>query len=434
MEDLKAGSPFVSKFLGGVVAQGLLSATNFLIKIWLARETAKGDFGLFVVSFSTIMVFEQIHNALVNTPLIVLYREKEGPDRDDFISNMATGQYFLVLPLVALFALAGLLFSLATGDLSRTLWVYPLVFVIPVYWMREFPRVLNFLQFRIKKILLMDLVVLFCIGSGLSLLSLYDALSGVRAVMVLGGSYLFSGIAGHLLTRFRYRLDFERVKRTFRETWQYSRWSLIGIVASSLQMSGYVYIVSLIQGLSITADMSAARTFLMPYVLFIASSQRIFLVKAAQLRTHGNEKSYLRFILLFGLLFLGIWSVYVPLLFLFQDRLILLVYTEKYSNINRYFIYWAFLSLVTAFRFVMSYSLQAFKDFKNLALYGCISAGTTVTLVVVLMYLIGPAGALLGLIGGELVLLFLSGPRLLSVLKVRAVQGMAVDFVQESST
>jgi O-antigen/teichoic acid export membrane protein len=263
----------------------------------------------------------------------------------------------------------------------------------------------------------MDAVVIVSIGAGLYALHAWNALSGTRAVLALGVAYTVSAVVGHLITDFRYTVDWVKLRRTFQETWTYSRWALVGVVAAAVQSSGYVYVVSLVQDLTITADVSAARTLMMPYLLLVSSSQRIFLSKASQIRSTHGESRFLRFILFFALFFIGVWSVYVPLLVLFQEKLIVLVYTEKYIRINVYILYWAVLSLLVAARFITSYSLQAYKDFKHLALYGSVSAALTITLCVLFLFLFGSVGALVALIIGESVLLGLSISRMVTFLR-----------------
>ena len=412
---------FLGKFALGILTQSLLSLTNLLIRIWLARVLPKEQYGLYSIGFETIFVFLSVQNALVNSPLAVLLPERQGERREMLLGGLGAGQWLIFGPLTALFA-AGLLLVGGLYGMQRVLWLLPLVLAVPAAWWREFQRVVQYNRFELGRVLLLD--VLFSAGAlgGIALLAAARRVSVGGALAALGAAYLFSAAAGRRLggERCRFRLDW--IRETFRETWAFSRWSLLGIAAAAVQLHGYVYLVSLLDGLESTADISAARVFLMPFALLINSSQRIFLAKGSQIRSGGDLPRYRSFLAAFFLFFVGAWLLYVAALFLLKEPLIRLVFTERYRSSERYLLGWAVLFLFTTCRIVVTNSLIVYKEFRFLALNGVASAAAVLACSVAFLRLFGPVGVILALSVGELILLFPSLSRLLASLRPRKAE------------
>ena len=416
-----AEKTFLGKFAVGILTQSLLSLTNLFIRIWLARNLPKNQYGLYSIGFETIFVFLSIQNALVNSPLAVLLPEKRGPQRGIFLSGLGAGQWLIFAPLTALFA-AGLLLYGGLFGMQRVLWLLPLVLAVPAAWWREFQRVVQYNRFELGRVLLLD--VLFSAGAlgGIGLLLAIGRLSVASALAGLGAAYLLSAAVSYRIDGERCRFHLPWIRETFRETWPYTRWSLLGITAAAIQHHGYVYLVSLLDGLESTADMSAARVFLMPFALLINSSQRIFLAKGSQIRSGGDLPRYRSFLAAFFLFFVGAWLLYVAALFLLKEPLIRLVFTEKYRSSERYLLGWAILFLFTTCRVVVTNSLIVYKQFRFLALNGVASAAAVLACSVAFLRLLGPVGVILALSVGELILLFPSLSRLFVSLRPKEAQ------------
>ena len=113
--------PFFRKFAGGILTQILLSCTNLLIKIWIARQLSKSDYGLYVVAFSTIFIFLSVQNALVNSPLTVLLPDKSDNKRKEFLSGLNFGQWFIFIPILFFIVCFTIIYGFITGDITKVL-------------------------------------------------------------------------------------------------------------------------------------------------------------------------------------------------------------------------------------------------------------------------------------------------------------------------
>ncbi len=409
--DLLRG-PLLGKLAGGIFTQILLSATSLVISVWIARVNEKSDFGLYNVAVNTLMIFLNLQNGLVNAPLTVLLPDQKGEDRDILLFGLGVGQWLAAVPATLLLVLGGLTVGLAGGRMDAVRWVFPLLLVAPAQWFREFVRVLHYNEMRISRVMRMDLVYILFNLAGMLILDRLGLLDSVRVLLLIGLAYLVSGAYGFRSSGMAaIRGNLRWVRTAFARTWVYSRWSLVGITATSIQANAYVYITSALIGLASTADVSASRTLLVPFSLLIASSQRIFLAGGSNLRSRHGMERVRKFLLLFLVFFTGAWAVYVLLLAALYRPVILLLFTGKYLNIAAYLPFWAVLFLVNAWRFTVTYSLQVAKEFKNLALNGIASAAAVMLSAFPLIRAAGAAGMIMALIVGEALLLVLSLPR-----------------------
>ena len=410
-----ARHPLLGKLAGGIVTQSLLSATSLVISVWIARVNDKAEFGLYNLAVNTLMIFLNLQNGLVNSPLTVMLPDQKGEDRDVLLFGLGLGQWLVAIPATLLLVLGGLIFGFAGGGMERVRWVFPLLLLAPAQWLREFIRVLHYNELRILRVIRMDAVYILLTLTGMLALHLAGRLDSTRVLLLLGVACLASGVSGLRsagMTAIRGGRAW--IRAAFRRTWPYSRWSLVGITATSVQSNAHVYLTSALIGLASTADIAAARTLLVPFSLLIASSQRIFLAGGANLNSRHGAQRMRRFLLLFLLFFTAAWGAYVLLLAVFYRPLILILFTDRYLNVAAYLPFWALLFLVNAWRFTVTYSLQVAREFRNLALNGIASAAAVILSALPLIRIAGAAGMILALIIGETLLLVLSLPRLVA--------------------
>ena len=394
----------VRKITGAMFTQGMLSILNLIIGILIARGVTKDEYALYVLAFNIIQGTISYQNALINSPLTILSPAKEPSIRSRFISGLAFGQWLYCLPILAIVLMCGAVFCLFTKDLLRFIQLLVLSFAIIASFFREFMRNVNYSSLHVRRVIIMDISFVFVVLPLIGLLAYLEKLSSITAVAILSGGSICSAIVGLLNNRIEYKIKFQIILDSLRESWQYARWALVGVTATILQGQGYLYVVSLTLGLHELADMAAARLFLMPIGLIIGSCGKILLAKGAHVLHNEGVRKLNRFTwAIMGILFV-IWLGYAFLLGLTHTALVQLAFKGKYYDLGWYIFGWAVLFLMQLLRTPISNTLQVHKEFKPLAIYGLISSILTFSACIVLTQKYGAYGALSSLIFGELVL------------------------------
>lgn len=92
-----------------VADQLLISATNFVTMVLLARGLSREDFGRFTLVYSILMFANALQSALVTQAHNVLGATRHGEDYDRYTTSTAIGQILLaaIAALLSLVAWAG---------------------------------------------------------------------------------------------------------------------------------------------------------------------------------------------------------------------------------------------------------------------------------------------------------------------------------------
>ncbi|GAB4342172.1 MAG: hypothetical protein Kow0037_29360 [Calditrichia bacterium] len=416
--------PEIKKAGGSLFTQMMLSGTNFLVGILLARAARKEEYALFVLASTTLLVLASLQNALVNTPLTVFLpgmpKEKGGA----FLGGLYRGQWMGFLPLWILMGGTLAAFYLdKPGWLSQSqlymlaaLWL-----AIPPFLAREFNRAVLYFRMKIRQILWVDFSFVVPYLAGVMILTFYFIPRAFQVVLLLFVGYLFS--AG-LAAVFRSRDDVPvkpDVRSAFSQTWPHTRWSLLSIIVYNVKTYGYVFIVTAFAGLKDTADISAARLFLMPFLVILNSSQRYLLVRGAQWLHQKGENGFRRIFRYLLLAMLILWALYGLCLMVGFPLAVKHVLTGKYANIFHLVWLWAGFAFLRTITFLLSQSMQILKRFKMLSLANAASGVVMLLLSFPLTYWIGAPGALGAMLAGEFIFALIVWPYYRRPVKVEAV-------------
>jgi len=406
------------KIAGAIITQGILSVTNLIIGILIARSTIKEEYALYIIAFNLIQGAISYQNALINTPLIVLSPSKESRERENFINGLCFGQWFYFLPIITLVLISGLFLSFYQNDFLRFKQLSILSIAILACFSREFLRTVSYSILHIRIVIIMDVVFIISVLPIMGLLVFFNKLSSMSAISALACGYSFSAFIGHLTFKIDYKLHLSIIKKSLKEAWRQGRWALIGVTATIIMNQGYLYIVSFMVGLHETANISAARLFLMPVAICTFSSTKIIVAKGANILSNkGGERNLIYLISLISFFLFMFWFLLVIFLYSTYSNLLELFFKGKYSEVGWYIYLWAIFFLVQLFRFPVSNSLLVLKDFKVLAKYVSISAVITIMSCYILIKLSSGYGAIISLTAGEIILLIFCIHRIVQRLK-----------------
>ena len=311
------------------------------------------------------------------------------------------------LPLIILAIITGVIYSLIKGDYTKLFYISVLSFAALTFLMREFIRTVNYSKLRIQLVVKMDVCFVLFIAIGVSTLIVYHKITSGFTIITLGAGYFLAAVFGYFNAGDVYFLKRESIKNAFSETWQYSRWTLIGVTSAILMERGYIYIVSLTLGIEVIADISAARLFVTPISFLIASSSKILIAKGAEILNNRGFSRFKKFVFVITFFLILVWTGYILFLSVFYDYIISFL-GEKYGNIGGYVLLWGVYFLILSIRFPVTNALVVCKEFKALAYYGIISAVLTITACLVLTGVIQGSGAIISLIIGEMTALLLA--------------------------
>jgi O-antigen/teichoic acid export membrane protein len=269
----------------GIADQALLSATNFVTMVLLARVLTQSSFGAFTLLYTTLLLTNGFQGTLVTQPHNVL-----GIDRGSLYRRYTSST---ALSQVALAGLVAIVIGIAAVASHLAGWsATPLVVALlpaSVAWMtQEFMRRVLYTEGRLRGAFLNDLISyggqtvaivgLWRMGSLDAAVALY-ALAGTSALGVLFGLWQ---LRGSLVRRWSWS--------DLRENWTFGKWLAGAFAAYWCSSQLYVYLSAVLLGTAATGSVKAALVVMGPLnVLLVFIDTTVPTLLARALRTGGER-------------------------------------------------------------------------------------------------------------------------------------------------
>ena len=240
------GSPVTRIFRGdfarkgylAAVDQGIISLTNFLAGLYLAREVSPTEFGVYAVGFLALHLVRAVQEGLIVQPVNAL----GAPLKIQAFRKYASSTGLIQLGLAVASALAAgvggwILIQLGNdtaGPALFTLW-----FVFLTWQLQEFIRRTFYARgYVIAAVINTSIASAVRLGV-LAWLGSQDNLSGIAGLEAIGWGALVAFVPGLWQSRGYWTRHYENLRVTWGRNWQFGRWVLGGSVANWMALELY---------------------------------------------------------------------------------------------------------------------------------------------------------------------------------------------------
>lgn len=252
--------------LAAVADQAWLSLLNFAISLAFIWGASKTEYGYYILLMAPLLLIQSIQNALVNSPLTTFLPAAAEADKPNLRNTAVSLHIYLALVCGALGAGGLMIYGQAAELHIENLLLVGFVLAIVGTIARESQRSFAYVQGQGVRALAGDIVYGTVLLAGIALVLAGDQLS---ASLVL----LLTGIAGlvPLLSKVAAFHGLQTHAEPMRQFWSCGRWALPSVVVTWINLSSYPYFAEGALGLSVVADIGAARLFLMPIGLMMTA-------------------------------------------------------------------------------------------------------------------------------------------------------------------
>ncbi len=325
--------PSARKGAATLADQAIVSGTNFLAGVAVGRYCTTGEFGLYTLCFSLLVLVMNIQNALIATPYIVFSPRLSGEELEGANSRSLVHQvWFSGLVAAGLF-LAGAVLPAGLGPAGMSAVLYSMGAVIPFLLFREYTRQVSFAWLRPDSAFLADLAVAAVFLGGIYLLVDRGVLSAARTFIVSGAACALAA-AGWFL-RYRRRFPFcgdRRPPLDFRREWEFGKWPLAGGITYLAGSQLYLWTLAGFHGTSATGMLSACASAVYlanPFIIGIGN----FLCPRIMHAYGGSDAPGARRIVRTGIAIVaGVLGPFCLLLMTFGDTVVQTIYGAKYAG------------------------------------------------------------------------------------------------------
>lgn len=386
-----------------VISQACLSAASFAVGLILIRSTTDDQYGYFVLASSAILLLISLQNAFFNPPLAIRLNRLDRRERGELVGGLYREQRRILpaLGAAAVVIAIGLWYARVLDDHTGALVLATAATALAIL-RREYFRLVLFAYRRAQDVLRTDLLHVVLMVAGVFLATL-TAAPALTAVLTLGFAAVASGILLTQTLRRHEPWNTEGGQGILREIAPLAAWSTAGAAIHWTFSQGYIYLVAGTLDIAAVAAIAATRLLLMPVNLLSTGIGSLMLPLAAGwLQQHGTRLLARRLCLLaVGLA--AATLCYFAVLWLSRDWLFTVVLKKQFAQRDALIMLWGAIFLLMVVRSQLVCLLAAQGRFRALTLLTLVSATLSLAASYWGMLRLGVAGALVGMLIGELI-------------------------------
>ena len=397
------GLPWVGKGSLAVLDQGLISGSNFLIGILLARWLVPEQYGAYALAFSIFLFVSGFHNALLLEPMSVFGPASYGKCLVAYLGRLLRLHFVLAFFLAGLVVACITVLHYFTADRALTSALWGVCIATPLilfFWLCRRAAYINLAPSLAARGASAYCFVLICL---LLLIKRVGWLSGFTAFLIQ--SLAATAAAILLLPSLRSKLNSQSgpsSSEVVRQHWRYGRWAVATQFVYWLSGNAYYVLVAAFLRMQDVAALRALQNFTLPFAQFLSAVSLLLLPWASARFAEEGRVGFQRRIRQITLLFTAMASAYYAVLWLFGGRIMAILYAGRYTD----FAY--LLPLVAAPVVVLAVSqgstiaVQAMAAPAEVFLAYSVSGILTILAGVALARYWGLAGALIGILTSSL--------------------------------
>jgi O-antigen/teichoic acid export membrane protein/thymidylate kinase len=320
-----------------VTDQGLISGSNFVLSIILARYLSASQYGTFAIAYSTFVLFSLVHQALVLEPMSVL-----GPS----LYRDSLRHYMALLTWLQLAFSASVVLCLAAVGIAGSVMQQPsrvmLAFIgmgvaspfVLLFW---FARRAYYLHLLPGRAVIGAIAYSALLCAGISALYYWGVLSPFSTFLVMGISSLLASILLLLRLPSVTASTDTAVKlkpgHIAMQHWRYGGWAFVSMVFFWVPWNIFYSVVTHFSGLEGTGTLKALLNLALPITATYSAFSMLFLPYTARLGAEGGWKAAkFQAWKIAGLFVLGS-GAYWLLVCLFRNQLIHFFYKGQYTEV-----------------------------------------------------------------------------------------------------
>lgn len=286
--------PWVHKGGCAVLDQGLISGSNFLLSILLARWLVPEQYGAYAVAFGFFVLLSLVYSALVMEPMAVFGGSSYRDRLRGYLGSLMSIHIAMSVTMVVVFgASAFIVWKISPGSgLAGA--IAGVTIASPAMLLFGVARRTFYLELSPAKAALGSLV--YCILSLACLYVLYRRawLSPFSAFLLLGVAALVTSI--YLLARLYVALApstmDQPLSHIWGRHWRYGSWALLSCVASWIPANIYYPLLSSFGTMAQSGQLKALMNFTLPVEQVKGALGLLFLPYAASaLERHGRSSA-----------------------------------------------------------------------------------------------------------------------------------------------
>lgn len=383
-----------------VFDQALISGSNFLLGIVLARRIHTIGYGAYALAFSAFSLLLVLDQAIILEPMSVFGGSKYRSSLRRYLGKLLNLQIVFGVVCLGLLVVSAVGVYLAEQSNELYFALIGIAIATPAMLLLYFTRRALYVEYRSRTAAGGAVCYCMLLFAGLWLVTHAGVLSAFTAFLVMGVSALASSLLLLIYIRPALKgISSESKPEVAKEHWVYGRWALAAALFTWMSWNVWYTILGSFSGLAASGTLRALINLAMPVIQSCAVLSLLVLPHTARI-VHGEGwAGAKRQALIVGALFAAGATAYWLFVLIFQTTIIGFLYSGRYADGARYLKWLALASIASAATVGPVSALRALEKPSLVCAAFCISvlAGLTAGIPATHIYGIG------GAIGGVLI-------------------------------
>jgi O-antigen/teichoic acid export membrane protein len=330
-----------------IADQGLITSSNFLVALMLARQVSPAEYGAYAVAFEVFLLLSAVYLAFILEPVSIFGASTYKDCLPDYLGKMLRIQIWVTCATVILVGGAALAIYLTHGSQTLASALAGVAVASPcvlLFWIARRAFYINLAPgAALAGAVLYSIVLL----GGLSVCYRMKLLSPACVFVLIAFGALITSIAllAKLKPALRAARQFPSVKEIAQRHWNYGRWALASAGASWAMSATFYFALSGFHGLAASGEMKALLNLSAPAAQGFTAVSLLSLPYASRIydtQTPAEIRKLSRRLTAF---YAGGTAVYFALVIGLGPSLLHLLYKGKYLGVTR-LISWLGLAMV----------------------------------------------------------------------------------------
>jgi O-antigen/teichoic acid export membrane protein len=415
--------PWLGKGLLAVLDQGLVSGSNFLISVLLARWLVPQQYGAYALAFTFFLFLAGFQNALLLEPMSVFGPAAYAKHLSAYLGKLLRLNFVLVLALTGLLVAAAAVVHWFAVDraLPSALWgvsiATPLILFFWLCRRAAYLKLAPALAARAATAYFLVVILLLLVIQRLGWLGSFTA-------------YLIQGVAAFvaailLLVSLRPQLVSRcgpSSSEVVREHWRYGRWAIATQIVYWVSGNAYYVIAAAFLRMKDVAALRALQNFNQPFGQFVTATGLLLLPWASARFAKEDRAGFQRGLRHRALFLTGMALAYYAILWAVGSRIMGILYAGRYTEFAYLLPFVAAPVVLTAAAQTGAITLQAMQRPSEVFFAYALAGFVTIAVGVPLTRIWGLNGAAMGVPASYLTFFVVVSYRS----QVRLRQGLAI--------
>jgi len=286
------------RFLGteawALTDQAVVSATNFLTNVMLARFMGLREFGIFVLAWMSVLFVNSLQSALIISPMMSIGPKQEEKERPSYFGAVVFQEFVLVGACFVLVFVAVRVSSsfFRHADLQHL--ALPLAVSAFAYQMQDFVRRYFFATRQSRHAVANDALSYLPQLPILFLLHRAGHLNSAVALWVMAGTSIV-GLAAGWFWMERLEFHWEKIKTVSRRHWKVSRWLTGSALMTWTSSNFFVIAAPLYYGAAAAGVLKASQNLMGVTHVWFQGLDNVVPVETARRLRQGGVHSMLAY-------------------------------------------------------------------------------------------------------------------------------------------